>query len=623
MNCGDVSCAGWDEQAHDECETVVAHEHGLPGVGLSVPVTTVPSYDALLSGVSTQAIFDALAAKSRAELSAALPALKRIGDRIGKRLVPIWRNAEVPQGCQRCHSMRAHCDGRRPCGRCLSRNLGAQCVYPSDPDFVPPSKARPRGKRTLEEAIAPEVQGGMVEGEGGPGRASTVGFGADQHPPPAHAAHALGALGGAELARLSEHAEGGDAGSLHPSRGSLAEQRPPLPPAVQRLDGPEPGPQHQPPRESAGKMQRRGRTASGDVICPHGVERRHCVDPHCVATGGGKAMCQHGRRRRTCKEPECRQETERRRQEAHARGGVDGRFRRLRGDGEGGKQAAAAVPPPRQAPTPPPPPGQSTAPQTRRARQVCQYPECRQAAQYGHRADMRRVACATHKQDCMLNLTKALCYVETCPRAARFGAVGQRPVACVLHRREEFVDRATKRCQHREPALTGDGAAAPACTAGANYGDACEGKRRFCRKHKRASDVLLARRRRTDDAAVRRTARAAALSASGMLTSESGQHGGASYDAAPGPGAPLASLGMHTAAEAATAQPHGFGPAAALPMPGAVDDLVAHGDAVIDDGAVQEHQDTQEHHDKSIGGAVAHANERPPAPPHQPPPPSD
>ena len=576
MNCGDVSCAGWDEQAHDECETVVAHEHGLPGVGLSVPVTTVPSYDALLSGVSTQAIFDALAAKSRAELSAALPALKRIGDRIGKRLVPIWRNAEVPQGCQRCHSMRAHCDGRRPCGRCLSRNLGAQCVFPSDPDFVPPSKARPRGKRTLEEAIAPEVQGGMVEGEGGPGRASTVGFGADQHPPPAHAAHALGAFGGAELARLSEHVEGGDAGSLQLSRGSLTEQRPPLPPAVQRLDGPEPGPQHQPPRESAGKMQRRGRTASGDVICPHGVERRHCVDPHCVATGGGKAMCQHGRRRRTCKEPECREETERRRQEAHARG-------------EGGKQAAAAVPPPRQAPTPPPPPGQSTAPQTRRARQVCQYPECRQAAQYGHRADERRVACATHKQDSMLNLTKALCYVETCPRAARFGAVGQRPVACVLHRREEFVDRATKRCQHREPALTGDGAAAPACTAGANYGDACEGKRRFCRKHKRASDVLLARRRRTDDAAVRRTA---------PMTPHLAQCDTQDREAA------------HLAA-------HGFGPAAALPMPGAVDDLVAHGDAVIDDGAVQEH------HDKSIGGAVAHANERPPAPPHQPPPPSD
>ena len=73
-----------------ECETVVAHEHGLPGVGLSVPETTVPSYDALLSGVSTHAIFDALAAKSRAELSAALPALKRIGDRIKRfmRLVP-------------------------------------------------------------------------------------------------------------------------------------------------------------------------------------------------------------------------------------------------------------------------------------------------------------------------------------------------------------------------------------------------------------------------------------------------------------------------------------------------------------------------------------------------------
>ena len=81
--------------------------------------------------------------------------------------------------------------------------------------------------------------------------------------------------------------------------------------------------------------------------------------------------------------------------------------------------------------------------------------------------------------------------------------------------------------------------------------------------------------------------------------------------------------------EAAHLAAHGFGPAAALPMPGAVDDLVAHGDAVIDDGAVQEHQDrqehqaVQEHHDKSIGGAVAHANERPPAPPHQPPPPSD
>ena len=54
-----------------------------------------------------------------------------------------------------------------------------------------------------------------------------------------------------------------------------------------------------------------------------------------------------------------------------------------------------------------------------------------------------------------------------------------------------------------------------------------------------------------------------------------------------------------------------------------------HDASVIDDGAVQEHQDrqehqaVQEHHDKSIGGAVAHANERPPAPPHLPPPPSD
>ena len=266
------------EWSYDAAAPPPPQEHVLSAVGVlgaSPPLAVSPE---LLAGVSAQALLDALAQKSKAELGHFSQDLGKVTEKLGKRLVPI-RDEKLPQGCVRCYTIHARCDGKRPCGRCMSRNIEAQCVYPTDPDYVPQRRSRQRQKRPLEEEL------GDHAGEGVP-------------PPPSSPPDGL------EQATARRQKRDGK-GSVRPAR-------------------------------------REGVTASGDILCPHGIEKRYCLDPGCVANGGGKAMCQHGRRRRCCKEPECKGETERKRQEVEARRCVHGRQKRLCREGDCLKEFSAA-----------------------------------------------------------------------------------------------------------------------------------------------------------------------------------------------------------------------------------------------------------------------------------------
>lgn len=125
-------------------------------------------------------------------------------------------------------------------------------------------------------------------------------------------------------------------------------------------------------------IRRDGVTASGDIICPHGIEKRYCLDPVCVANGGGKAMCQHGRRRRCCKESECKAETERKRAEVTSRRCVHGRQKRLCREGDCIKEFSAANKAYResmqQRRSEPPPPVIRVPVAVKSARKLCEHP---------------------------------------------------------------------------------------------------------------------------------------------------------------------------------------------------------------------------------------------------------
>lgn len=269
-----------------------------PGVDHMMSVNGVASSSSLPVGVAldtlaqipAQAILEALAAKSKAELGHYRKDLDKLGEKVGKKLVPLWKSEQVPQGCLRCHSIHARCDGKRPCGRCMSRGVEAHCVYPSDPDFMPPPrKQRARQKSQMEEEDL------VHHGD---------------NPPRRHFEEE-------QIVECIPEAMSSRAVN------SVIAVRPQLPPSAVRC------PQNRPARGSMRPMPREGVTPSGDILCVHGIEKRYCLDEVCVANGGGKAMCQHGRRRRTCKEPECKSETERKRLEVESRRCEHGRQKRL------------------------------------------------------------------------------------------------------------------------------------------------------------------------------------------------------------------------------------------------------------------------------------------------------
>jgi hypothetical protein len=248
--------------------------------------------DEVLAKVPAQAILDALAAKSRAELGRYREDLSRIGEKIGKKLVPFGNaeHADSRDGCATCNSVRARCDGKRPCGRCISRGNEALCAYASDPDFVPRRKQRSVKKQQMHEEP----------------------------------------IGQDDFARQRLEESSTEAEEIL----EAASQVPPPSAAVQRK---------RPAYESTRPIRREGVTASGDILCMHGVEKRNCLHETCVADGGGKAMCQHGRRRRICKEPECKRETERRRLEIESRRCEHGRQKRLCREGNCLKEFPAAI----------------------------------------------------------------------------------------------------------------------------------------------------------------------------------------------------------------------------------------------------------------------------------------
>lgn len=324
----------WDEDPQ---------EHGMPVGVVGQPAPMQVSLEQLWS-MPTQAILDALAQRSKAELGQNLEDINKFGEKLGKRLVPIGETDRTPQGCMRCHTMHARCDGKRPCGRCLSRNVEAECAYPSDSDFVaPPRKPRPRQKRPFEETLS-------GPGEGVPGELVNIGEAPKvvsvhsmvqqqmamvpqqegQPPPPPQMQQSC--IASAALA----------ASLLLPARHQilLPARQQILLPARQQL--PARRQQKRTSKSNTRPIRREGVTASGDLLCPHGIEKRYCLDAGCLANGGGNAMCQHGRRRRCCKEQDCKNETERRRNDVEGRRCDHGRQKRLCREGECLKEFSAA-----------------------------------------------------------------------------------------------------------------------------------------------------------------------------------------------------------------------------------------------------------------------------------------
>jgi hypothetical protein len=94
--------------AADESEQPPPHaqEHGMPAMGgLASAQSQAPvsaAVETMLATMSAQAILDALAAKPKAELGQYTLDIKKIGEKIGKKLVPVWKNEKVPVGCMRC-----------------------------------------------------------------------------------------------------------------------------------------------------------------------------------------------------------------------------------------------------------------------------------------------------------------------------------------------------------------------------------------------------------------------------------------------------------------------------------------------------------------------------------------
>jgi len=288
-----MSLDGQPEWPQDHAPAV---EHGImQAVGSGTVQPLLVSIDQL-SSLPVQAILDALAQRSKDELGQNFQDISKIGEKLGKRLVPIENDETITQRCMRCHSIHARCDGKRPCGRCLSRNMEADCAYPSDHDFEHQRKQqRARQRQTLEE-----MSGVEAVDEGVPGELVSLGQSAK-----APSQHQLQADGLTQMPARRRQKRPSNLSSTRPIR-------------------------------------RDGVTASGDVLCPHGIEKRYCVDTGCVANGGGKAICQHGRRRRCCKEPECKNETERKRNDMEARRCVHGRQKRLCREGDCLKDFSAA-----------------------------------------------------------------------------------------------------------------------------------------------------------------------------------------------------------------------------------------------------------------------------------------
>ena len=118
--------------------------------------------------------------------------------------------------------------------------------------------------------------------------------------------------------------------------------------------------------------------------------------------------------------------------------------------------------------------------------------------------------CSRHRLPSDVDTRHATCVARKCSKRAYYGAPGGSPLACLQHKLHWHIDVISKRCEFTTLEITTiDNTTAAArvsrassstkrqgmCASQANFGDALEGRKRFCAKHCRPSDVDLRKMR--------------------------------------------------------------------------------------------------------------------------------
>lgn len=163
----------------------------------------------------------------------------------------------------------------------------------------------------------------------------------------------------------------------------------------------------------------------------------------------------------------------------------------------------------------------------------CQADGCTVLASFGSRLSRTPLRCRRHRYQTDVDTRHATCSAKDCLRRAYYGAPGEGARTCLQHKLTSYVDVTSKRCEARVDDADGSSDSAehsdasrdrdarqasglegaslnmglplpkagpPAivignkhrqgmCRSQANFGDISEGRKRFCARHRRASDV--------------------------------------------------------------------------------------------------------------------------------------
>jgi hypothetical protein len=141
--------------------------------------------------------------------------------------------------------------------------------------------------------------------------------------------------------------------------------------------------------------------------------------------------------------------------------------------------------------------------------QQCTGAGCQVMASFGPLNTRTPRRCSRHRLPSDVDTRHATCVVRKCSKRAYYGAPGGSPLSCLQHKLHWHIDVISKRCEFKTQITTIDNTTAAArvsrassspkrqgmCASQANFGDALEGRKRFCAKHCRPSDVDLRKRR--------------------------------------------------------------------------------------------------------------------------------
>jgi len=142
--------------------------------------------------------------------------------------------------------------------------------------------------------------------------------------------------------------------------------------------------------------------------------------------------------------------------------------------------------------------------------QQCTGAGCQVMASFGPLNTRTPRRCSRHRLPSDVDTRHATCVARKCSKRAYYGAPGGSPLSCLQHKLHWHIDVISKRCEFTTlETTTIDNTTAAArvsrassspkrqgmCASQANFGAALEGRKRFCAKHCRPSDVDLRKMR--------------------------------------------------------------------------------------------------------------------------------